>query len=332
MSGDCYRPGAMLARLLGALSALSILSIGALETVASAEEPRRALVSLEWTRAPGAESCLSEAELIEDVGVTLRRRPFVARNAADRLLQAAIAPNEAGAGWTARISLWTSRGEPLGAREITLASESCAEASEALVLAISLMIELPFTKAELEERRRAEEARRWHLQGRVGPAVVIEQTLSAAPGANFGLVLQPGRAWPLTLDLVASLQTGVNPQASRYWLATTMIGFSACPLSSGWSRVRIAGCIGPEITTFTGWGGGFSRNRLGLSSTLGAWVRSDVTYALADRLHLFASFGIVATPQRFELTFADDQGVERSLYRTSVVSAVGSLGLALEVF
>ncbi|WP_146651609.1 hypothetical protein [Labilithrix luteola] len=319
----------MLARLLGACAAFSML---ALSTIASGEESRRALVSLEWTRAPGAETCLSEAELVEDVEVTLHRRPFAPRNAADRLLRASIARSESGTGWTARTSLSTSRGEPLGARDITIAGESCEEASEAIVLAISLMVELPFTTVELEERRRVEEAARWHLQGRLGPAVVVEQTMSAAAGANFGLVLTPARAWPVALDLLASLRSGVNPESSRYWFASTMIGLSVCPLSANWSNLHLAACAGPEITTFTGWGGGFARNRLGLSSTFGAWVRSDVTYELAHRLRLFGSLGIVATPQRFELTFADDQGVDRSLHRTSFVSATFALGLAVELF
>ncbi|OJY22253.1 MAG: hypothetical protein BGO98_37325 [Myxococcales bacterium 68-20] len=319
----------MRARQLRACAALSVLTLA---TTASGEEPRRALVFLEWTRAPGAETCLSEEELVEDVEVTLRRRPFAPRAAADRFLRAAIARSESGIGWTARIALSTRDGESLGARDITIENESCAEASEAIVLALSLMVELPLTAAEIEARRHAEEASRWHLEGRLGPAIAVDETLTPAPAANLGLVLRPGQFWPIALDAVASLRSEMSSQQSRYWLASTMLGLSVCPLSTSWSKLRVSGCAGPEITMFTGWGGGFAKNRLGLSSTVGAWVHSDVTYELSRRLHAFVSLGVVATPQQLELTFADPEGVEQRLYRTSFVTALGAAGLAVHFF
>ncbi len=319
----------MRARQLGACAALSVLTLA---TAASGEEPRRALVFLEWTRAPGAETCLSRDELIEDVEVTLRRRPFAPRAAAERVLRASIARSQGEVGWTAHIALSTAGGEALGARDITIRNESCAEASEAIVLALSLMVELPITTAEIAARRRSDEARRWHLEAHLGPGIGIDDTVTPMPAAGLGLVLRPGHTWPFALDVVASLSTGLGSQQSRFWLANTMLGLSVCPVSASWSKVRLSGCAGPEITTFTGWGHGFAKNRLGLSSTVGAWVRSQATYELSGPLRAFASLGVAATPQQLELTFADPQGVERRLHRTSFVTAFGAVGLAVDFF
>ena len=102
---------------------------------ARADERARGLASLEWTRAPGAELCLSEGEIVEDVERSLKRRVFAARAVADRVLRASIAP--AASGWHATIELSSKRGVALGARDLELEGNDCREASDTLVLAES---------------------------------------------------------------------------------------------------------------------------------------------------------------------------------------------------
>lgn len=303
----------------------------ATERAAESADRPRSLVSLEWTRGPGAEACLSESELIDDVEFALKRHAFTERSRADRVLRAQIQRFDASPRWRAQITLSTARNRNLGDREITVDSESCDEASESLVFALALMIDLPPTPEELDERRRQSvPPAPWHLSGGLAPSAAVDSSPSAWSGAHGTVVLTPGRLWPVLADTFFWVQSRSGPDQQSFVLARGIFALGVCPVAIHGARSGLAVCAGPQAELVTGWGTGFAKDQGGLGFTIGGLAQSRITYSFGDRVHAFATFGIAATPQRVEFTFLDERKVERLLHRTSFVSGLGSFGIALD--
>lgn len=300
-------------------------------TAESADESRRSLVFLEWTRGVGAELCLSESELSEEVELALRRHAFTERSRADRVLRAQIQKSDASPRWRAQITLSTARNRNLGSREITVDSESCDEASESLAFALALMIDLPLTPEELDERRKESPSPApWHLSGGLVPSAAVDSLPSLWLGGHGTVVLTPGRFWPLVADAFFWVQSRSGPDQQSFVLARGMFALGLCPVAIHGARSGLAVCVGPQAELVTGWGTGFAKDQGGLGFTVGGLAQSRITYSLGARVHAFATFGIAATPQRVDFTFLDERKVERLLHRTSFVSGIGSFGIALD--
>lgn len=298
---------------------------------ARADEGTRGLASFEWTRAPGAEACLSEAEIVEDVERSLKRRVFAPRAVADRVLRAAIAP--AASGWHATIDLSTKRGVALGAREIEIEGSDCREASDTLVLAISLMAdlpELPIERAPPPVRAVRVEAP-VRFRAAIAPAAVVDDGPAVHPGAALSLEVLPHAFVPVVVDLLFQLQTHSTARGQQYGLGGSTLALSLCPLQVAHSRFGLLACVGPEATLYAAWGRGFSENATAFSSTFGGLVQARASYAFTDKLRGFLLLGAVATPQSVDLLFSEEGGGGRVLGRTSHVIGVGGLGVTLEL-
>lgn len=295
-----------------------------------AEGQRRSLVLLEWTRGPGADACPSESELIEDVERSLARRAFADQAHADRVLRVEIQRADAAPRWLARIALATPSGRQLGRRDLTIDSASCEEASESLVLALALMIDLPPTPEELADER---ERRRvpWHLTGKLGPSAAVDMS-SFGGGAHASVVLVPGRFWPVIADAFFWGQGESVPEGRTVRLFRTMLGLGVCPLTIPAARLVMTACVGPQAELAVAWGSGFGKDRSGMAVRFGGLAQASATYRLGERVHAFATIGFAATPQRSDFTVLDDRRVERSLYRGSPVTGTASFGLALDFF
>ncbi len=303
---------------------------------ARAEGKERGLVSLEWTREPGAEACLSEPEIVEDVERALRRRVFAPGPVADRVLRASIAP--AASGWHATIELSSKRGVALGAREIDLEGNDCREASSALVLTISLMVdlpELPIERAPPPPPSAPPPARRVEAPARVraaiAPVAVIDDRPAVEPGGDVSLEIEPRAFIPVVVDLVLQLGTQGTARGQRYWLAGSTLAISLCPLHVARSRFAILACAGPEATLHAAWGRGFAENATSFSSTFGGLGQVRASYAFTDELRGFLLLGGIATPQRVDLLFGEAEGGGSVLRRTSHVMGLAGLGLTLEL-
>lgn len=330
-----HRWSCLLASLLTCLATMG--------TAEGADEQRRSLVHLEWARGPGAESCSSEAELVEDVEVALARRVFTDRSRADRVLRAEIHGADTPPRWVARVALATRRGRPLGERELTIDSQDCTEASQALALALALMIDLPPTPQELEERRleleeerrRTEERRRrdrWPLSAGIGPSAAVDSAPTLSLGAHAMVFVVAGRLWPIVADGFFWVQSESVLDDRTLWLAHGMLGLGVCPLSIQRRELAIAACLGPQAEIVTGWGTGFPRDLGGVSATFGGLARSSLTYRLTEHVRTFVTLGVAATPQRIDFTFLDDRRNEVTLHRTAPVKALASFGLAIDFF
>ena len=299
---------------------------------ARADEGTRGLASFEWTRTPGAEACLSETEIVEDVERSLNRRVFAPRAVADRILRASIAP--AASGWHATIDLSTKRGVALGARELDIEGQDCREASDTLVLAISLMAdlpELPVERAPPPVRAVRVEPPPMRFRAAIAPAAVLDDGPAIHPGANLSLEVLPHAFVPVVADLLFQLQTHGTAHGQQYGLAGGTLAVSLCPLNVAQPRFGLLACVGPEATLYAAWGRGFSENATAYSSTFGGLVQARASYAFTDKLRGFLLLGAIATPQSVDLLFGEEGGGDRVLGRTSHVIGVGGLGVTLEL-
>ncbi len=284
---------------------------------------------LDWTRGPGAEACPSEPELIEDVERSLGRRAFADQTHADRVLRVDIQRADTPPRWLARIELATPSGRKLGRRDLTVDSMSCEEASESLVLALALMIDLPPTPEEIADER-AKRREPWHLTGKLGPSGAADSSLGG--GAHASIVLVPGRFWPLSADTFfwSQGESGLAGRSVRS--IRSMLGVGVCPLTIRAARLAMTACVGPQAELVVAWGTGFAKDRSGAGVRFGGLAQANATYKLGDRVHAFATIGVAATPQRLDFTVLDDRGVERTAYRGAPVTALGSFGLAFDFF
>lgn len=329
------------------LLTVALVALAGSPSVASAEERPRGLAALEWTRGPGAEACLSDAEIVKAVEATLSRRVFAPLAESDRVLRASIAPATAPipSGWHATIELSSKQGVELGAREIELEGTDCREASDVLVLAISLMADLPEVPGEREPpapsiepaprpvrrpRPKAALAPPIRVRGSLAPAVVLVDEPAIDPGAAVSLEIDPPRFVPVIVDVLFQFQTRGSAGDQRYWLLGGTVALSICPVNFSGSRIGLLACIGPEATAYAAWARGFGDDTAALSSTFGGMVQARPSLTLTDELRVFLLVAAIGSPQRAGIVFADESGATTRIGRTSRVQGVFGLGLTLQ--
>jgi hypothetical protein len=107
--------------------------------VAEAQSEVRRGPALNWVRLPGAESCITAAELAQRVEERLERRVFVLAQDAELAFDGYVQPRAAG-GFTAHLAVANARGEVLGARDIESTDADCRKLDDALVLIAALTL------------------------------------------------------------------------------------------------------------------------------------------------------------------------------------------------
>ncbi|AKU97435.1 hypothetical protein AKJ09_04099 [Labilithrix luteola] len=330
---------------------------GALADPAPAHALEATRVWLDWETGPGTEGCISRDDAAKEVERTLGRRVFVAREEAERTLHVQLERAETPSRYSAHMTLLSARGTPLGERDITIESTSCAGATDGITLALSIMADLARTREEEEEAktppamppsppvattpppvrpppRPAEKRneRRWQGFVGFGPAVTFDGNADFAPGLHvFGLVDPPGFL-PLALSGLQTVRPFDTPQGGTFWQSTSQIDASVCAPSLRRGKFELDGCLGPQATLYVAWGSGLMENRSGVSATFGGALRVYGTVAVARGVRLFGTLGLSATPQRIDIKTLDLNGQKMSIHETSTVTAVSSIGVALDIF
>src|SRR5262249_51464365 len=105
--------------------------------VPAASEPTKLAARLSWSRAPGADACMTTSELERDVSQRLGRDPFAA--AAGLLIEGTVAHD--GHRWIAKLWVRDSAGTLIGSRELTSEADNCESLGRAVGLAIALSID-----------------------------------------------------------------------------------------------------------------------------------------------------------------------------------------------
>ena len=278
----------------------------------------------------------------------LGRPVFAPREEADRVLRVAVEHTVEPNGYAAHMALFSASGEPLGAREIAIEAQACAEATEAFTLALSIMADLaqgldepspspppppkdtPPSPRPVALPHVPARSEPWKLQLAAGPAVVVETTPTVAPGGHLFAVVEPPTLWPVMLGALSSLRPHSARENKQFWLSSTRIDAALCLPRQHARRFSVLGCLGPQMTVLAAWGSGFGADRSGLSATFGGVVQGHASYALTRNLHAFATIALAGTPQQITVAFTDRAGAQRTAFETSTVSATMSIGIAFE--
>lgn len=282
----------------------------------------------------------------------LDRPVFAPREEADRVLRVAIEHTVEPNGYAAHMALFSASGEPLGAREIAIDARTCAEATEAFTLALSIMADLaqaldepsppppappPLPPKDTPPSPRPialpnvpTQSERWKLQLAAGPAVVVEPSPTVAPGGHLFAVVEPPKLWPVMLGALSSLRPHSARDDKEFWLSSTRIDAGLCLPRQHARRFSVLGCLGPQMTVHAAWGSGFGADRSGLSATFGGVVQGYASYALTRNLQAFTTLALAGTPQQITVAFTDRAGTQRTAFETSTVSATLSIGIAFE--
>ncbi|OJY22514.1 MAG: hypothetical protein BGO98_19705 [Myxococcales bacterium 68-20] len=314
------------------------LALVATAAPSRAEEPTSARVWLDWSQGRRTEACLPPEEVVRDVEQLLGRRVFVPRSESDRTLHVDVTHYVEPSRYAAQMVLRSKSGRSLGTREIVIETSTCDDASEAFVLAISMLADLPRTAEEVASEAPPAPPQAlpepWRLQARLGPALALDGSGSVAPGAHVSAMLSPPGVWPFGLGALSTLRWSSPTPATRYVLSSTSFTATVClpPHRDRERRLEVTGCAGPQATFHIGSGTGFAVDRTAVRTTLGGELQVYGGYALSPSIRLFAMLGLAATPQQVEIVFQDPAGNPRRVDLASHVTVSASIGLAFDIF
>ncbi|MDF2694797.1 MAG: hypothetical protein K0S65_3180 [Labilithrix sp.] len=188
------------------------LAVAARAAVAHAEEPARPVrVAFTWTRAPGAERCISPAEMLTKTSGLVSRDTVLTldRQGADFLVVGRIEPSAEG--FRTELILRSANGRPLGERTFDTPGRSCRALDESLTLALVLLVETPRVRAAARGES-TEELVELAPSLRTADATDPRSAPALPPSR---IPLKPAqRAWTLELGLGASAVLGLLPKAT----------------------------------------------------------------------------------------------------------------------
>ena len=305
-------------------------------------------VLLEWSSSVDPQ-CVAREPVAADVASILRRDVFANETDADRVLRVELAG--ASPHFTGSLSLKSARGEPLGVRELDIASADCREVASSLALAISIMADLPRSSAERaaeaeKENPPAEPPRSpppppprpppppvrpsWHALAALGATLAVDSNGDPEVGGALTAIFEPHHFWPFSGTILMTPRVSHTPDGLGYSLLSTTVGATLCipPWRSASGRLTGFACLGPDLGIHVGWGDGFTNSRAGLSSTVGGLFQSLVTYSFARRWRLLGGILATATPQSVSLR----ANASQTFYETPKLSIGLTIGVSFDFF
>jgi len=321
----------MRALFCGALA----LALGAAAAPARGDDSKSARVWLDWSHERGTEGCLPPEDIAREVEELLGRRIFASRSESDRTLHVDVTHEVDPARYIAQMILRSKAGKALGTREIVIETSVCQDASDAFVLAISMLADVPRTPEETTGGppppvRTGRPP--WHMRAAVGPALSIDTNGAVSPGGHGAATLSPPSRWPFGLAVLSTVQSSALPGARRSTLSSTALAVIACLPSHQVQKLELMGCIGPQMTVHVGSGSGFPTSRTGAKATYGGMLQAYGVYAIGPAVHPFAMVALAATPQQVDVVFTDPSGAPHDVHLTSNVSFAASIGIAVDIF
>jgi len=292
---------------------LALWLVMAADSAVLAEPPRGP--ALNWVRLPGAEGCITAAELAQRVEARLERSVFVLAQDAELAFDGYVQPRASG-GFAAHLAVSNARGQVLGARDVESAEVSCRGLDDALVLITALTLfpgdfGLSSGGIALDEDTNA----RLHALFGDEPSELDPASLPAAPApepaapplaARAELPAQPDRDQPsarknVALEAAPVLAIGVLPGAALGVSAELTVRFPELwPIRAAFGHFFERDARAEKLTSGTA---SFERNELML---LGCPLSPDD--ALAVELCMGAVFGVMSVSSE---GFADG-GIEAS--------------------
>jgi hypothetical protein len=319
-----------------------------------AEAALLAVLSVE--RGPGAEACLSEAQLKRGVERRLKRRVFV--TAADASLRVRVSFALHGEETEARIELSSIDGTDRGTRSL-VTSGQCSALDDSLALSIALLVDEPPdpvaaptpggtdagaarpapgnaatpVPARSSPKRTivipsdvAAPREPWHLRFGAAGKGVWGALPGVRPAAVFALGLVPRSFAPVVLQGEAFWPATAARDASsgaRFHLLRA--GLAVCPELWARSGAGLNLCVGQQLAWLSVEGYGFNHDskerRLGYSLTVGGECRLRLFTPVSLRGYLGGEVPLVRD------RFSSGGNDATALFRPSFAALAGEIGL-----
>lgn len=301
------------------------VAVSACAEIARAEQPPRpAQVVVEWTRAPGAEHCISPDELLIETRARVSTDAVLTldRKDADFSIIGRIEPRAEG--FRTELVLRDAVGRPLGKRTFELSARSCRALDDSLIVALVLLVETPRVRNAVHGRGSDElvelsplprwqspegarlaplplpsapQGRPWTLELGLGGSAALGFMPSPTVGPTlFGLV-RPPRFVPIVVRATA-YPFGVE-QATVPGEGIVVRGFlggaEVCPLGLARSDVEVHICGGAHLAVL-------QAQPIGPRSNVGGLVFGVLPLRVEGRVRLGAVSAYAAATARFSPT------------------------------
>jgi hypothetical protein len=313
-----------------------------------AEKPSRHLrVRFAWT-APPPPGCPDRPELVRRVETALQRSIFV-RTRPDLVLRVELVP--APPGHRARLALAAPDGTIAGERALSVRGP-CEELTEPLVLALTLMLDVPRAEAlaRIESARPAQpdspdapEPPRSSPEAPPSPSTEpapVRYELDAGVVATLGWLPSPPVGFRLAGLVILAGAFSLEVEGA-YWARSTAtqgalaadvrafhFGAAGCAGGDALPRLRLASCLGARVGHLEASGRGFSTDRSAGTVTVDGVLRLSAAALLAGPLGIRLTLGAGVPMVRPRLRFERD-GAEETLYEPAPVYGVAELALFL---
>ena len=303
-------------------------AISFLSGVVQAAETTPYRTQLEMNRGPGTEGCASQSSLKRDIEARLGRKSFAERGA-ELKLRVDLSHSEEH-GYEAELVLRDATGNELGRRRLRNQDENCDELSRALGLVMELSINRlrdAHVQAE-EERARDREAQQLRFDGLVTAAIEggVLPGIAVLPRVEFGVI------WPTGWRVAARLSTSLNAVESDSDFARHDAAVLLCTPDALTGRTALFICGGVMGGISQAEGRGWDPNASARRPALGAGVSGRLRYPSEGKI--FGQFGLelelpVIRDDFVALAGTDVNGREISVFRASVVGALGGIGVGI---
>lgn len=283
-----------------------MLALWLLASLAQAQAP----TSLAWARAPGAESCIVEADLRDAVEARLSRSVFV--DEAPLRIEGEIAPSSPG--FRAHIVL-SLHGEVVGERTLDSRRRVCGALDDSLVLMVALLVEvgeqaIEVTLPEPEpvappapavpegalERvpqpvppEPSGEALRWSM------TLGARGAIDVLPGPALGIRGSVELGWPFSVRLAGAYfpdvgVTSTPERAARLGAGWGQLG--ACGMGAPIPWLELGGCASLSGGALLGTGIGFDVTRSGVLPWIAIDLEGRVRALIASPVALELAVGL----------------------------------------
>jgi hypothetical protein len=309
------------------------------------------LAALGFTRASGAEACITARDLALAVEQRLGRAALVSASQAERFIDGrveALAPPATG--FRVSVTVSDAKGAALGTRELEDPDPSCRALDEPIVLVVALLV-------DPEAARRAGPAapalgvaprppppppapppapapEPWRASLALGPAFMVGLLPKAGAAASLRGEIVPPSFIPI--EIGGAVWLGVDASAPTTPTASASVNLSyatlgLCPLVWRTARTTVRGCADVAVGALRASGQGFTAtNTGGEAPFVEGMLAGRVTRRLVGPLELGVGLALAVPFTRPSFTYLDATRTAQQLVRVGPVAGVldAAVGLA----
>jgi hypothetical protein len=343
--------------VLASVAAIFLLALGG-GRAAAGDAPSKKTASLGWSRLEGADGCIATRDLAQGVEKLLGRSALVSASQADLAIEGRIEKRAPGPGYHATLTVSSSKGDPLGSRELSTESSDCRALDAEVELAVALMIDPeaalapptaapsasasapPVVSAPPTASVTAPPARTvyvpvpapppppapepWRGDLAAGVAVGFGHLPEVSPGVVIAGSLEPPWLFPLEGTLTFFPPVGVDlVRGARVELMAFEGAGFACPIAyreDVWS-IRVCGGLQGGFLAVSSTGFDVvPPDENGLRGTLGAGVRGRVDFRIVGPLGVAFAADFMVPFIRDQLVYRKPGGAEANVFQVAPVT------------